>query len=234
MTSALGHILVIEDEEAILKPILQNLIIEGYSVDSANDGRIGLEKIIQGGYDLIILDLMLPTLSGESVLKEIQTLDNPTPTIIVSAKDSPLDRTVGLKHGAVDYITKPFLIDELLIRVSNILKQTLMKSNKVLTFKNGTWADLSSHTANTNSGEASLSKKEVDLLKYLSSHPDKSISRQEIIEQVWEADAFPTLRTIDNFINTFRKYFEDEPKSPKAFLSIRGVGYMFSSNTLID
>lgn len=234
MHSGKGHILVIEDELAILKPIIQNLEIEGYTVDSASDGAIGLSKISSGGFDLIILDLMLPNLSGESILKEIQGLNKPVPTIIVSAKDSPLDRTIGLKHGAVDYITKPFLIDELLIRVSNILKTTITNESRILRFKNETWADFDSHSAFTNIGIVSLSKKEVDLLKYLTSHPNKSISRQEIIEQVWEKDAFPTLRTIDNFITTFRKHFEVDPKSPTAFLSIRGVGYMFSSNTLID
>jgi two-component system alkaline phosphatase synthesis response regulator PhoP len=153
------------------------------------------------------------------------------PIIFLTAKDTSLDRINGLKKGADDYLTKPFHLEELLLRVNNLIKRSSKSSENVLkiyTFGNNK-INFTTFVAETINGSFNLTKKEVKLLKLLIDRKDEVVSRQQILQSVWGYDVYPSTRTIDNFILSFRKYFEKNPREPKHFLSIRGVGYKFNA-----
>lgn len=224
------NILVAEDEVSIRVPIILNLKLEGYHVDYAEDGEQAIEKMIHTDYDLLILDLMMPKKSGEQVLEELKSKKITTPIIIISAKDSPKDRFTGLQAGALDYITKPFIIDELLIRVKNILNNRPEKQDQSSYTIGGNLINFKSLTIQSKNNKIiQLTAKESKLLELFVSNPDIALSREKIISNVWNMNENHSTRTIDNFVAQFRKYFEEDPKNPQYFISIRGVGYMFST-----
>lgn len=224
------RILVAEDEASIRMPVLVNLELEGYQIAAAENGQQTIDLLKESSYDLLILDLMMPIKSGEDVLVEIRKSGNEIPVIIMSAKDSPEDRILGLKAGAIDYITKPFIIEELLIRVRNILQSQAPKTENTSYIIEGRTIDFKSLTISHPSMDMiNVTAKEARLLELFVSQPDEVLSRDLIMSKVWNSHENPSSRTIDNFITQFRKYFEPDPKNPKYFMSIRGVGYMFST-----
>jgi two-component system alkaline phosphatase synthesis response regulator PhoP len=223
-------ILLAEDEVSIRVPVVVNLELEGYAVDYVENGVDAIKSLKNGKYDLLILDLMMPLKSGEEVLNEMKSSDITIPTIIMSAKDTPQDRITGLKAGASDYITKPFIIEELLIRVRNILSNLPDKEEKTTVTIGQCNINFKSMVITTLDGQSNnLTAKEARLLKLFMNHKDEVLSRSMILSNVWDDHENPSSRTIDNFITQFRKYFESDPKSPQYFVSVRGVGYMFSS-----
>lgn len=222
------RILLVEDEEHIRSVLSLNLDLEGYEVVAVNNGVTALEKVEQEHYDLIVLDVMLPNISGYEVCEQVKLHLPDIAIIMVSAKNTSKDRVKGLKIGADDYISKPFDLEELLLRVSKLLNRNTdaNKAPEHFTFGDN-HIDFKNYLANRNGQEISLSKKETLLLKLFADNPETVISRQHILQTVWGYDVFPSTRTIDNFILGFRKNFEQDPKNPHHFISIRGVGYKF-------
>ncbi|MCB0477132.1 MAG: response regulator transcription factor [Crocinitomicaceae bacterium] len=221
-------ILIVEDEENILETLQLNLDLEGYALETAVDGEEALSKFKSFQPDLVLLDVMLPKKSGYDVCREIRTYSN-VPILFLSAKGTTQDRIFGLKLGANDYLPKPFDLEELLLRIQILLAPLQEQEKETSNFKIGDFeVDFKNFKTDSRSGEVGLTKKECELLKYIVSRPNEVISRNEILDHVWGEEKYPTSRTIDNFILNFRKYFEDNPKQPKYFQSIRGVGYKFT------
>jgi two-component system, OmpR family, alkaline phosphatase synthesis response regulator PhoP len=226
-------ILLVEDEENLHDALKLNLELEGYSVTSAFDGAAAMKAVQNEYFDLIILDVMIPEIDGFSVAQNIRLTNNDVPILILSAKDSSADKVTGLKKGADDYMTKPFNLEELLLRV-----QKLIQKNKKLQDRStigdtyafgGHTVDFKAQEAKTSNGERiELSKKEAMLLKLLIENKNEVVPREKILQSVWGYNVYPTTRTIDNFILNFRKYFEEDSRNPKYFHSVRGVGYKYT------
>jgi two-component system alkaline phosphatase synthesis response regulator PhoP len=223
------RILLVEDEEKINKVVKLNLEMEGYEVVSCNTGDSGL-KCAQGQrFDLLLLDIMLPKISGIQICESVRLKNKEIPIIFISAKDSPADRIKGLKVGADDYLVKPFSLEELQLRVNNHIKRSKPEEKEAIhnyAFSGNT-IDFKSFKASGKKGNISLTQKEALLLRLLIDRSNEVLSRKQILQAVWGYDVFPATRTIDNFILSFRKNFEPDPKNPIHFLSIRGVGYKF-------
>lgn len=223
------NICLIEDEENIVELVRLNLEIEGFTVRSFQNGMRAKEKIdevIQ--HDLIILDVMLPEYSGFDLCKDIRALSD-TPILFLSAKGIATDRIHGLKLGANDYLAKPFDLEELILRIRNLVSTKTdqkIKSVQIGEVK----VNFSSYEAHNN-GEIIhvFSKREIELLELFNENEGKVVSRDLILDKLWGKDNFPTSRTIDNYILTFRKIFENDPKNPIFFHSVRGVGYRFTN-----
>jgi len=226
------RILLVEDEKHLADTIKLNLEIEDYHPIVVYDGSSAINTFKEQRFDLVILDIMIPNIDGIAVCENIRLHDNNVPIMFLSARSSAEDRVLGLKKGADDYITKPFNIEELMLRIhklisrnedttkGDILVEHTFGSNKI---------NFDSYEAHGKDGKFSLTKKEALLLKLLIENKDEVVSREKILQTVWGYSVYPSTRTIDNFILAFRKYFEPDPKNPKYFLSLRGVGYKFTS-----
>ena len=227
-----ANILLVEDEENLHETIKLNFELEGYEVTSAFDGSQALQAIANEYFDLIVLDIMLPEIDGISVTENVRLNNIETPILILSAKNSSNDRVLGLKKGADDYLTKPFNLEELLLRVDKLIEKnkrlkTKTQLNDIYNFGNNTIDFKAQVAINFSNQKIDLSKKEVMLLKLLIENKNEVVNREKILQMVWGYNVYPTTRTIDNFILNFRKYFEADPKEPKHFCSARGVGYKF-------
>jgi len=225
------RILLVEDEENIRDIVKLNLELEGYETVIASNGKDALKLVEDQHFDLVMLDIMLPEVNGIDICQKIRLTDSVTPILFLSAKDSATDKIKGLKTGADDYITKPFNLEELLLRVQKLLQRSA-NTNKESTPDIYSFGDCSidfkTYRASGINGPLTLTKKEVMLLKLLISKKNEVVSRNQILQNVWGYDVFPSTRTIDNFILNFRKYFEKDPRSPLHFHSIRSVGYKFT------
>jgi two-component system alkaline phosphatase synthesis response regulator PhoP len=225
------RILLVEDEQTLSETIKLNLEMEGYHVTAAGDGKKALKIFKEGRYNLVILDVMLPEMSGFTVCEAIRLENLEVPVLFLSAKNHPNDRITGLKLGGDDYLTKPFNLEELLLRVQKLIQrsQTSQARVNVSSYNlNGNLINFSQLEITSSTGMVThLTKKESLLLKLLIEKKNEVVSREHILETVWGYDIYPSTRTIDNFIVTFRKYFEADPANPKYFLSVRGIGYKF-------
>lgn len=226
-------ILLVEDEENLQEALKLNLELEGYEVTGAWDGAEALTAVEKEYFDLIILDVMLPEIDGITVCETIRLSNPDIPILILSAKNSSADRVLGLKKGADDYLTKPFNLEELLLRVNNLIKKSERLNSKepvpdVYIFGKNK-IDFKASEAFDKSGEkVALTKKEIMLLKLLIENRNEVVTREKILQVVWGYNVYPTTRTIDNFILNFRKYFEEDSRDPVYFHSVRGVGYKFT------
>ena len=228
-----SRILLVEDESHFLEAITLNLELEGYEVIQAVDGKQGYKYFKSAKFDLIILDLMLPHIDGLTLCKNIRLENTHVPIIMLTAKGSNQEKVEGLKSGADDYITKPFNLEEFLLRVQSLLRRSSSGTVKnsvpdIIAIGNKTINFLTYEVNGANAEVVVLSKKEVQLLKLLVDKENEVVSRDTILEEIWGYEIYPTARTIDNFILNLRKYFEENPKEPKHFHSIRGVGYKFN------
>jgi len=229
-------VLLVEDEENLRDTLKLNFEMEGYNVVPAGDGASALNAVRREYFDLIVLDVMLPEIDGISVCENIRLFNSEIPILILSAKNSSSDRVIGLQKGADDYVTKPFDLTELMLRVKKLInKSKLISSSKepvkeVFTFgKNN--INFKSLECTTKDGETvALTKKEAMLLKLLIENKNEVVPREKILQAVWGYNVYPTTRTVDNFILNFRKYFEEDSRKPKYFHSIRGIGYKFTEN----
>ena len=226
-------ILLVEDEENLQEALRLNLELEGYEVTSSYDGAHALKVVKKEHFDLIILDVMLPEIDGITVCETIRLSNVDIPILILSAKNSSADRVLGLKKGADDYLTKPFNLEELLLRVNNLIKkgeQLLTKQPIAEIFEFGkNKIDFKALECYNKAGEKMmLTKKEAMLLKLLIENKNEVVTREKILQTVWGYNVYPTTRTIDNFILNFRKYFEADSRNPLYFHSVRGVGYKFT------
>ncbi len=225
-------ILVVEDEENLQEALKLNLELEGYEITTCNNGAIALKIIHQAHFDLIILDVMLPELDGISVCESIRLQNLSTPILILSAKNTSADRVLGLKKGADDYLTKPFNLEELLLRVEKLIRKNELLITKstitdVFEFKNNFIDFNGLECTNYKGVKITLTKKEGMLLRLLIDNKNEVVTREKILQAVWGYNVYPTTRTIDNFILNFRKYFEEDSRNPIYFQSVRGVGYKF-------
>jgi two-component system, OmpR family, alkaline phosphatase synthesis response regulator PhoP len=226
--NVLMRILLVEDEPSIRDVVRLNLEMEGYEVITTANGRQALEFIRGQHFDLILLDVMLPEVDGFAIAEQVRITNIEVPILMLTAKDQPADRIAGLKKGADDYLTKPFNLEELLLRVQNLLRRSLrVRGEAGDTFEfGGNLINFETYEATTYEGQViTLTKKEALLLRLLIERKNEVVSRQQILQTVWGYDVFPSTRTIDNFILSFRKYFEPDQKQPRYFHSIRGVGY---------
>ena len=233
MASTKPSVLLVEDEENLHEALKLNLELEGYEITSAYSGTEALQKVDQEYFDLIILDVMLPEVDGIAVTETIRIQNNEVPILILSAKNTSADRVLGLKKGADDYLTKPFNLEELLLRVQKLIeknKKMLEKDTVGDTYTFGkNIIDFKAQEATTKDGERiQISKKEAMLLKLLIENKNEVVAREKILQSVWGYNVYPTTRTIDNFILNFRKYFEEDSRNPRFFYSVRGVGYKYS------
>ncbi len=224
------RILLVEDEESLQDIIKLNLELEGYEVSAVNNGRIALEEFAGKRFDLVILDVMLPEVDGFTICQTIRLENTRIPILFLTAKSSVEDRVFGLKIGGDDYLTKPFNLDEFLLRVQSLLKRgEVPLGESIGKFEFGNCSiNFNSFTITDVEGrQHQLSKREMKLLRLFVERRNEVLSRETILETVWGYDVFPSTRTIDNYILAFRKYFENDPKDPKHFHSVRSVGYRF-------
>ena len=223
-------VLIIEDDPSILLGLQKNLKFEGYDVLTASDGERGLELAIDRPPDLIILDIMLPKISGFEICKTLKKNNILVPIIILSAKDQEIDKIMGLDLGADDYVTKPFSIREMIARINAVMRRKRRFDQQGTTerFKFGKLTlDLKGQVLLKDGEPLETSVREFKLLKFFVENRGKVLDRKEILNKVWGYDYFGTARTIDNFITKLRQKVEDDPDDPKHIVTVRGVGYKF-------
>lgn len=223
----MSRILIIEDEPAMQLGLKDNLELEDYQVDIASDGESGLAKIKSNAHDLILLDVMLPKISGFDVCKLARSAGISTPIILLTARGEEIDKILGLELGADDYITKPFSVRELLARVKAILRrsQSSAYNEKSAATIGKLKVDFNAFRALSGEAEIKLSHKEFEILAYLYQHKNQVVSRYDLLEKVWGYDEQPTTRTVDNFIVRLRQKVELNPNQPKVILTVHGTGY---------
>ncbi|MCD4656820.1 MAG: response regulator transcription factor [Planctomycetes bacterium] len=222
-------VLIVEDDESIRLGLEMNLRNLGYNVISASEGDKGLSLALSKNIDLIILDVMLPKISGFEICVELRNREILIPILMLTAKDQEIDKITGLELGADDYITKPFSIRELLARAKAMLRRKRAYEAKTETFIFGEFQlNLSGQVLiREGENEIELSQKEFLLLKYFLQNAGKVLSREKILRDVWGYDYYGTDRTVDNFVNKLRQKIEKDPTSPMYLLTQRGAGYKF-------
>ncbi|MFL2554919.1 MAG: response regulator transcription factor [Candidatus Rariloculaceae bacterium] len=230
MSPTPSHILVVDDEEHLAAGISENLVAEGYKTDVAHDGEQALTKIRANTFDLIVLDVMMPKIDGLKVCEEIRADGLQTPVLFLTVKGDPADRIRGLEAGGDDYLSKPFHLKELLLRVAAILRRTdwYNESNASLSFGGNEINFKTYHARAWDGSEHELTHKEAMILKVLAGQLGAIVPREVILDKVWGYEVFPSTRTIDNFIVRLRRRFERNLETPEYFHTIRGVGYRFT------
>ena len=227
----MAKILIVEDELHMRMGLKDNLQYEGYQVELAEDGEKGLQKIQGSQYDLILLDAMMPRMSGFDVCRHARKLGIKTPIIFLTAKGEEIDKVLGLEIGADDYITKPFSLRELLARVKAMLRRaeamgSETSSEDIASATIGRLSiDFRKYEAFENGKPVKLSHKEFDILKFLLENKNEIVSRADLLEFVWGYEAQPTTRTVDNFILKLRQKTEINPNEPKIIITVHGIGY---------
>ena len=230
-----SRILLVEDDLHLAEGMAENMRAEGYATDTAHDGQLGLEMALVGDYDLLVLDVMLPQMDGLALCRALRESGKSTPVLFLTARGDPQDRVRGLEAGGDDYLTKPFHLDEFLLRIRAILrrwewfKKSLNRpaSGTALTFA-GNEANFRTFQAHAWDGTThDLTEKEAMILKVLAEKPGEVVTRDDLLEKVWGYEVYPSTRTVDNFILRLRKIFERDPHNPRHFLTVRGVGYRF-------
>jgi DNA-binding response OmpR family regulator len=219
-------ILIVEDEPNMRLGLKDNLEFEGYETDFASDGETGLQKILVDNYDLILLDVMMPKLSGFDVCKSIRKKGVTTPVILLTAKDQEIDKVLGLELGADDYVTKPFSLRELLARIKAVLRRgenlrgedhNVIIGKLEINFKD--------YTASEENNFVQMSHKEFEILNFFWKHRNKTVSRDDLLENIWGYEESPTTRTVDNFVLKLRQKIEKDPNHPQIIITVHGIGY---------
>jgi two-component system alkaline phosphatase synthesis response regulator PhoP len=222
------RILVIEDEPQMLLGLRDNLELEGYEVATASDGDEGLAKAASFEPDLVILDLMLPRKNGFDVCRELRARSNPTPVVMLTARNQETDKVLGFELGADDYVTKPFSIVELLARIRAVLRRSGSRPGMADTCRVGDLdIDFRRHQARRGTERIEFTAREFELLRYFVGHVGQIVTREQILNEVWGYEDFPTTRTIDNFVAKLRQKIETSPHEPEHILTIHGSGYKF-------
>ncbi len=223
----MAKILIVEDEPAMQLGLKDNLEFEGYEVEIAGDGEKGLEMIRNHPYHLVLLDIMLPRMSGLDVCRKVREEKNKVPIVLLTAKGEEIDKVLGLELGADDYVTKPFSLRELLARIKAILRRADAPEQGMSETQIGRLkVNFAKYQASDDSGEVRLSHKEFEILHFLHQHRNEPVSRYQLLEEVWGYDdSQPTTRTVDNFILRLRQYVEKDPKDPHIILTVHGSGY---------
>lgn len=228
------RVLIIEDEPGLVMALTQRLTSEGYTVETSAEGESGLERATAHTFDIIVLDLMLPAKSGFDVCRDLRQRGINTPIIMLTARGQVVDRVLGLKLGADDYLTKPFAMMELLARIEALLRRSgaseslpgLRQSAGIYRF--GSVCVDTRRTVVTRDDEpVDISAREFKLLRYLIEHPGATVSRDELLNEVWGYNSLTTTRTVDVHISSLRQKVEEDPRHPKSILTVHGFGYKF-------
>jgi two-component system, OmpR family, alkaline phosphatase synthesis response regulator PhoP len=231
MTDAnmVGRILVIEDEPMVRELLTINLQHAGHDVSEARTFAEGFSMALQSGFELAVVDVMLPDGDGMNLVSQLRSAGVRTPVLMLTARNAVADKVKGLSSGADDYLTKPFDVLELLARVEALLRRSKPTAGPAVTrLELGQWwIRLDSGEAMTREGALVLSEKELALMRTFMVHENQALSRAELLEEVWGMDRSPTDRTVDNFIVRLRRLFEDNPDVPTRFVTLRGRGYLF-------
>lgn len=224
----MARILIVEDEPNMVAGLRDNFEYEGYEVITAPDGVTGLERALSEAPDLVILDVMMPRMSGLDVCKQLKSKRPSVPIIMLTARGQEVDKVVGLELGADDYVTKPFSIRELLARVKAVLRRarTVPKEQDGYSFGD-VEVNLRSCQVSRKGKALDFSSKEFELLKYFLCHPGETLSRDRLLEDVWGYERFPTTRTVDAHIVRLRQKIEPKPEEPRFILTVHGTGYKF-------
>jgi DNA-binding response OmpR family regulator len=222
-------ILIIEDDEALLQTLTTALELENFKVITATDGERGLRMADEGKQDLLVLDWVLPSLSGLEICQQLRARGITTPIIILSGKKKEeIDKVLGLELGADDYLVKPFSTKELIARIKAVLRRTKPEVAEVEEYSFGDVSiDFKKQVAFKGKKEIHLTAKEYSLLKLLISHEEDVVNRETILNEVWGYDKFPTTRTVDTFIHNLRKKIEDDPSNPAHLITTPWAGYKF-------
>jgi len=224
----MAKILIVEDEPNMVAGLRDNFEFEGYQVLTAPDGVAGLERALSETPDLVILDVMMPRMSGLDVCKQLKSRKPHIPIIMLTARGQEVDKVVGLELGADDYVTKPFSIRELLARVKAVLRRAKGTPKDQEKFAFGeVEVNLKSCQVSRKGKSLDFSSKEFDLLKFFLNHPGETLSRDRLLEEVWGYDHFPTTRTVDAHIVRLRQKVEPRPEEPRFILTVHGTGYKF-------
>jgi two-component system, OmpR family, alkaline phosphatase synthesis response regulator PhoP len=223
------RILLVEDEAGLVFTLTDRLQSEGYAVESAPDGEIGLERALSGSFDLIVLDVMLPKKSGFDVCRKLRQQDVDTPVLMLTARGEIVDKVVGLQIGADDYVTKPFDMMELLARVEALLRRApARRGHGGGAYKfGGVAVDFKKAEVTRDGQTVALSAREYQLLAYLIEHRGETLSREQLLTEVWGYQTAISTRTVDVHMVWLRQKLEDNPKSPQYLLTLRGLGYRF-------
>lgn len=220
------RLLVIEDEAPMRTALVETLKAEGYRVQSAHDGPAGLEMACTGCYDLVLLDVMMPGLDGFSVCRAMRDRGREMPVLMLTAKGQVDDRVQGLDSGADDYLMKPFSLKELLARVRALLRRSERGQAVGDIFEiGGAMVDLRRQIVRRGGSEETLSEKETGMIRLLAAHPGQAVSREKFLDVVWGYHAYPSTRTVDNFMAALRAKLEADPATPRHLVTVRGVGY---------
>jgi DNA-binding response OmpR family regulator len=224
----MAKILIVEDEPNMVAGLRDNFEFEGYQVLTAPDGVAGLERALSESPDLVILDVMMPRMSGLDVCKQLKAKKPSMPIIMLTARGQEVDKVVGLELGADDYVTKPFSIRELLARVKAVLRRagTIPKQGENYAFGE-VEVNLRNCQVSRKGKALEFSSKEFELLKYFLNHPGETLSRDRLLEDVWGYDRFPTTRTVDAHSVRLRQKVEPKPDDPRFILTVHGTGYKF-------
>ncbi|HSL20463.1 MAG TPA: response regulator transcription factor [Vicinamibacterales bacterium] len=224
------RILLVEDEPGLVLTLTDRLAREGYRVETATDGAAGLERATAEGFDLILLDVMLPSMNGFDVCRELRRRAIETPVIMLTARGQIVDRVVGLKLGADDYLTKPFEIAELLARIEARLRRTTpgepAPSGDIHRF-GSVWVDFRRAEATRDGEPLELSAREFQLLRYFIEHRGAALTREELLNEVWGYQSMPSTRTVDVHVAWLRQKVEPNPRRPQHILTVHGMGYKF-------
>lgn len=220
-------ILVVDDEPNMVRGLRDNLEFEGYDVSIAENGLQGLKSILGDKFDLVLLDVMMPEMSGFEVCRKVREAGSDVPIIFLTAKGEEIDKVLGLELGSDDYITKPFSVRELLARVKAILRRKgAAPGREPESVRIGRLqVNFSAFTASDEHGEVKMSHKEFEILKYLLQRKNEIISRHDLLQHVWGYDEMPTTRTVDNFIVKLRHKVETDVNNPRIILTVHGTGY---------
>jgi DNA-binding response OmpR family regulator len=227
-----SRILIVEDERHLAEALAHNLKFEGYETVVVGDGEAALERLAAEDFDLVVLDVMLPGISGLDVCRRLREAGNRVPVLFLTARNTDADRLDGLRHGGDDYMAKPFLLEEVVLRIRGILRrqewyQTPVAERGIFKF-GGNEVNFRTFKAKGPRGEIELTEKECMLMKLLVERQGQVVARELILECVWGYKYGSSSRTIDNFIVRLRRYFEAEPRRPTYIHSVRGVGYRFT------
>ncbi len=220
------RVLLIEDDTAIAAGLRLNLRHEGYVVTIESDGESGLKRALEDSPDLIVLDVMLPTMNGFEILRELRSRGNTSGVIMLTAKGLEEDKVLGLDLGADDYVQKPFAVGELLARINAVLRRRQTRQPSMLTFDDVT-IDRQARVVTKNGETLALSPREMSLLLFFLDHPGRAHSRDALLAGAWGLDYEGTERTVDNFVVSLRKKLERDPDAPAHFVTVRGIGYRF-------
>ena len=222
------RILIVEDEPAMVAGLRDNFEYEGYEVISASDGVSGLERVLTDDPDLVVLDVMMPRMSGLEVCKQVKTRRPSTPIIMLTARGQEIDKVVGLELGADDYVTKPFSIRELMARIKAVLRRVPPHASIPEVYRFGdNEVDLRGNEVRRAGNVIDLSAKEFSLLAYVMSHPGESLSRDRLLDAVWGYHNYPSTRTVDTHIVNLRHKVEPDPEQPRFIVTVHGSGYKF-------